>query len=496
MAHPRGSRRKSGLWNRRRRHPAQFVQLADIWVANDPISKSVSYSFLRALAAEPPEWERPPLASHLGRGRLGTLRREHAFDLPYTANVCSLPRAGRPTTGAAVTGSADGGGRGRRGRTSTFGTARKLPSGRWQASYHHEGQRQWSTFETKADADAWLAKARTQISRGEWVDPQAGRMTVAEFAAAWLQANSRKRVSTLVRDETILRLHVLPAIGHRRISTITPHDVQALVNGWADDRAASTVGRQYTAMAAMFSFAVDTDLIARSPCRRTRLPQKRLSDRPELRTEELGRLAEELGEDQAAMMWVGAVLGLRFAECAGLTVDRLDLLSGTLTVDRQLDRDGNLSVPKSAAGERKLCCPAWLVEELAAVLARRRLSAADGDSFVFVGPSGAPLHYTNWRRRVWKPSCRAAGLPDLVFHDLRSLAATAPIRVGTDVKTAQRRLGHSSPQVTLGLYARATAEADREAAERVGDYLRPARGSAWGVHAVRAGDKSRSEDRL
>jgi integrase len=61
----------------------------------------------------------------------------------------------------------------------------------------------------------------------------------------------------------------------------------------------------------------------------------------------------------------------------------------------------------------------------------------------------------------------------LRFHDLRSIATTALIAEGVDVKTAQSRLGHSSPQVTLALYARATTEGDRRAAEKVGERFRP-----------------------
>jgi len=48
------------------------------------------------------------------------------------------------------------------------------------------------------------------------------------------------------------------------------------------------------------------------------------------------------------------------------------------------------------------------------------------------------------------------------------MAATALVSSGVDIKTAQVRLGHSSPSVTLGIYARATAQADRQAAEVVG----------------------------
>jgi integrase len=46
------------------------------------------------------------------------------------------------------------------------------------------------------------------------------------------------------------------------------------------------------------------------------------------------------------------------------------------------------------------------------------------------------------------------------------------VTAGVDVKTAQTRLGHSSPTLTLAIYARATDEADRAAAEKVGDRFR------------------------
>ena len=70
------------------------------------------------------------------------------------------------------------------------------------------------------------------------------------------------------------------------------------------------------------------------------------------------------------------------------------------------------------------------------------------------------------------------GLPKLRFHDLRSLNATVHVAIGTDIKTTQARLRHSSARVTLDIYARATAEADRKAAEGVGAWFRPRDGRA------------------
>ncbi len=55
------------------------------------------------------------------------------------------------------------------------------------------------------------------------------------------------------------------------------------------------------------------------------------------------------------------------------------------------------------------------------------------------------------------------------FHDLRRLNATTLVVEGIDVKTAQTRLGHADPRVTLSIYASAPASVDRAAAEVVGE---------------------------
>ncbi len=63
----------------------------------------------------------------------------------------------------------------------------------------------------------------------------------------------------------------------------------------------------------------------------------------------------------------------------------------------------------------------------------------------------------------------------LTFHDLRRANATGMVVEGVDLKTAQTRLGHSDPRLTLAIYAQATSEADQEAARRLGARFMPSR---------------------
>jgi hypothetical protein len=118
-----------------------------------------------------------------------------------------------------------------------------------------------------------------------------------------------------------------------------------------------------------------------------------LVDRPALDVDQLTAVADRLG-DHRAMVWLGAVLGLRWGEVAGLTVDGVYFLHGSIGVTQQLGRDRKLSEPKSLAGRRTLAAPEWLLDELAAVLARRGLNAATGTALVFANLSGGPLNYS------------------------------------------------------------------------------------------------------
>jgi integrase len=261
--------------------------------------------------------------------------------------------------------------------------------------------------------------------------------------------------------------------------------------------APGTVARQYSAVRAVFSWAMASDIIDKTPCRGIKLPQDRKKPkRRRITPEDLERLAavlERTGEERAkhaaplpswlgpslaVMMWVGAATGLRWAEVAGRQVRDLNLLAAEISVTRQLDRNRNLVEPKSAAGERTFAIPKWLSEELAAHLARRGLTARDGNALVFTGARGGPLNYSAWRRTVWAPACARAGLAGLGFHDLRRANATALVAAKADPKVAQTRLGHADVRLTLGLYADVTPEADRLAADAVGAWLRPhARGT-------------------
>ena len=104
-----------------------------------------------------------------------------------------------------------------------FGSVRKRPSGRWQATYKHEGERHSAgTFSSKADALALLSTIEADLRRGAWIDPRTGQVTVGAYANEWLQRRPDLAVRTRELYRFILDKHIFPSLGQATLSGLAP----------------------------------------------------------------------------------------------------------------------------------------------------------------------------------------------------------------------------------------------------------------------------------
>jgi integrase len=337
-----------------------------------------------------------------------------------------------------------------------------------------DGRSYKRTFRTRREADAFEARELADRSRGAWIDPRQSATTFAEWANQWRSSAAGRRPKTLSRADDAIRLHLVPALGSRPLGSLTPLDIQELVDDLARRFAPATTRTYFAVLRAILNAAVNADLIARSPCRGIKLPRVTPKAHLIVGPEEVHRLAESIAPEYRVMVFVAAELGFRWGECAGLQVRDLDVLRRTVTVRLNVGEvRGALDVggPKTAAGRRTVAASAQLMIELAEHLRNRGLTARDAEAWVFAAPEGGPLLYSHFRQRVWLPAVRKAGLEELTFHGLRHAAATSWVAAGVDLRTAQHRLGHATPRLVLELYAHATTEADRAAADLMGARL-------------------------
>jgi integrase len=349
---------------------------------------------------------------------------------------------------------------------------------RWRARYRGPDRRERSkTFARKVDAERFLTIAEGSKLRGEWVDPAAGKISLADFASEWMTTVAHIRPTTRYRYESLLRVHILPTLGDLPLATVRPLDVQSFVSTMRNQGlSATTVRHAYVLLAGVLKTAQRDGRIGRNPAVGVVPPPRSRQEQRYLTADQVWALADAIEPSYRALILTGAYAALRWGEMAGLKVSRLRLLERRINVAESLIEIGGRLVwgpPKT--GSRIVSIPAPLADEIAYHLSAYPPGA---DGLVFVAPAGGPIRYGNFYRRHWRPAAEHAGLEPLRPHDLRHTAVALSIEAGAHPKEIQELCGHASITTTLNTYGHLFESLQDRLAERLAETFRESQ-AAW-----------------
>lgn len=342
-----------------------------------------------------------------------------------------------------------------------FGYIRKLPSGRFQASYvgpdlaRHTGA---TTFDAKQDAEAWLAGEHKLIATDTWTSPAMRRnaalhpviaLTFGLFAEEWL-AHRTLKPRTRSHYSAILERHILPVLGPIELEALTP----AIVRAWYAATAAGSPtlrAHTYALVRTILNGAVAERLIPVNPCTtRGAGNAKRASKTEPATLEELATIVQSIPQRYKPMVLLAAWCALRFGELTELRGHDVDTKAGVIRIRRGVvwvDGADVVQTPKSGAGVRDVNIPPHLLplvrEHILAIGAGRSglLFPAAGDANGHMRP--ATLY------KVYHRARGAAGRDDLRFHDLRHTGAVLAASTGATLAELMARLGHSTPAAAM-----------------------------------------------
>jgi integrase len=369
----------------------------------------------------------------------------------------------------------------KRGRKRRFGSVRPLPSGKFQARYKGPDslpRKAPRTFDTRTAAEKWLVATEAEMLRGDWLDPAAGKISLNDYAADWVQERDL-RPRTREEYERNLRLHVKPTLGTRALAEISAPDVRR----WRADLLAagvgkSTVAKTYRILHAIFNTAVDDDLIRRNPCRIKGAGQDTAEERPTATLDQVFAIAAAVPARYRLLVLLAAFAQLRFGELIGLRRSSINLAKMELRVRRATGemQDGSQydGDPKSAAGKRSIKLPAGLRADIELHLSTYAQPGPGGR--LFVGPKGGVPRRRNFNR-VWRKALTDAGIPadlGLHLHDLRHTGSTWTAQSGATLKELMARIGHSSTRAAM-IYQHATEDRDQAIAAALDALITDAR---------------------
>jgi len=355
--------------------------------------------------------------------------------------------------------------------------------GRWVAMLDlgwQNGKRRRRAVYGKTRAEVVSKLQRLQEQQRHGIDLAAPTWLLKDWLALWLsdiKQTDGTRPSTWRRYDEVVRTHLSPALGQRRLDRLTASEVQAFLNACQSRLAPATVVKIHAVLRVALSDAERLDLIARNPAKAARPPRNVPAERRSLTPAEARRLLDVArGERLEAAVVVALTTGLRRGELLGLCWEDLDFAAGTLVVRRSLQRvQGHLAfvAPKTQRSARRLPMPSrtrQALEEHRVRQNRERLALGpdwqDLD-LVFATGAGTPIEPRNLNHR-FELLRERADLPWLRLHDLRHACATFLLAQGVEPRVVMDLLGHSTIRLTMDTYGHALPER-RDAAARAMD---------------------------
>ena len=381
-----------------------------------------------------------------------------------------------------------------------FGWVRKLPSGRYQASYLdpsgtritakavEDGKLVPLTFLDRRTAEAWLALRQSELIEKRWKPPVArepDQVLFGEYADRWL-ASRDLSPRTRAEYRKVLDGPRLGFFASYTLDQISPGMIKVWWNSH-DDGHPNARRKAYDLLHAILASASqqdeDTDappLIPTNPARlsaktknRTMVSRPKGTIRPATLTE-LRVIMDEMPPRYAAMVLLAAWCAPRFGELTELR--RRDLrinldtdgtpVDGTLTITRAVvwpEPDTPVvKTPKSLG--REVAIPPHILAPLLVHLDNWAAPGPDGLLFPAVESGGHMKHGALYK--VFRRARAAAGRPDLRWHDLRHPEATRAAQAGATLAELMNRLGHTTVAAAL-IYQHTAAGRDTEIARRL-----------------------------
>ena len=378
---------------------------------------------------------------------------------------------------------------------------------------HGKSCDKWESFPTKEEAVKRQKQIEHELATGNFLIPST--VTVAEFLMDWLPKQCSKHKwapKTYQSNLALIQNLIIPYIGEMQMQKLRPYHIEALyatlsqtpcgqyVHGEKQELtenqkkrllSSTSIHEVHTLLKTAFSYAVDWDLIHKSPTPR---------EAPKINTEErtiwdertmLAALQTIENPALHLAVHMSMILSLREGEILGLQPSDLDFDAadgrGTISVNKALQRADKVALSKidptqiyhtfpdrregsksslilkrtkTKKSNRILYMTKPLKEELLAWLEKMKQdeqSAPEKYSNcgqLFRLPDGLPIApdvLTKWYR-MWR--AEHSEFEKIVFHGLRHSSATYQLMIsGGDIKAVQGTTGHASADMLVNTYA-------------------------------------------
>ncbi|MCY9511355.1 site-specific integrase [Paenibacillus larvae] len=383
-------------------------------------------------------------------------------------------------------------------------TFRKLKSGRWQARVSKDGKEfSIGTFRTKKEAEIEAGKVEERIYYGQTLNDR--NMMFDEVANEWLYEYKKAitKESTFEQLEVIVRLHIIPHFGNKRIMRIRRAEVKRWLQQYADMK--DEQGREkysfgsrlkyLSVLKSIFHYAVhELEVLEKNPSDRLRVPVQDIvgikKETKYYKLDDLNTLLDymktykhqrfEEYQLYYMLMYFLSQTGLRISEA--LALKWTDIEGNKLTVERQTSRDDNnylkTTTLKNSSSYRTISLNDDLLRELKKfkikqneLILRKDTFRKNEDGIIFQNYLGNYLTPSTVRDSI-KGYCKKAGVEYKGTHGFRHTHAVLLLESGASIKFVSKRLGHKTIKTTADTYLDITEKIEEDELKKFASYTK------------------------
>lgn len=368
-----------------------------------------------------------------------------------------------------------------------------------------------------------------KVKSGKYLDGE--KITFKSFTESWLTdyAELHLEKTTLQLYRHLLKLHIIPVIGHLKLTRVQPVHLNRLYNTLATERkdgkpggyAPKTIKHVHNLISGIYTAAVKWNIVTDNPCERVQ-PPKQTPARDKVKyftleqTELFLSLLDKNYKDiyrahdrstntgktyhvaeytethklptQFKLFFLLAIFcGMRRGELIALEWSDLDFTKGSVSVTKSTSTVNGkplTKTPKTTTSVRVLSVPASVMQ-VAKDYRKEQLqyrmaigSQWQGNNYIFIQWNGQQMHpdtpYKTFKKIIRKHNTHAPDsekLPEIPLHGLRHTSATLLISQNIDVRTVSARLGHAQTSTTMDIYSHALQKMDEKAADALDTLL-------------------------
>lgn len=328
--------------------------------------------------------------------------------------------------------------------------------GTWYCKFRYtdwQGNRRETTrrgFATKREAKEYEA---------EFIRKAQGTadMTMKSLAEIYLEDRRQNvKESSYLAISTTFKVYILPLLGDKLLSDITPNTIREWQNHLSQSEkkvgrgtlSKSTIQTINRRLSSALTFAVKYYGLQRNPFTvtgNTGKREKRLEfwDKAEF-DQFISAVSHPLYKALFILLFYS---GMRIGEA--LALEKQDIEGNTISITKTRNRNWHVTPPKTKSSVRTISIPDIAMSPLKEVCQRM-----PNTELIFPVTYTTCLHH--FRRAV-----SASGVRPLTIHSLRHAHASLLIANGVPITAVSKRLGHTSPQITLSVYSHATKDSDQ-----------------------------------